>query len=363
MDTDSSLENTSSKRKTNYLTVIGITISILGILCIFGLVIGLGTSPFASKEKNSYNRKKQSVFETEVFEFRSRDNNINVDWKTASPSMLSSVELHQISDISVGELISGFEELGYNWSIKSPSEKFIPRIYLDYLPSDITEIISPDKRKRLFIATLLPLVLRVNEEIILDRNRLSRIQQKIFDGEQVNNEELDWLAKTADRYEVDSDNIAELFKCIDIVPPSLALAQAAEESGWGTSRFAREGNALFGIYTYNESSGMRPLRRDENQGHYVKTYESLIETVRAYMHNLNYHFAYEDFRKKRSDMRREGNKLDGLTLSKELIRYSQRGADYIKALGNIIRANNLDELDGLRLGSEHFTKNLDQEKT
>ena len=122
----------------------------------------------------------------------------------------------------------------------------------------------------------------------------------------------------ADLYGTDPFDVQELLNRMDVVPPSLALAQAAEESGWGTSRFARQGNALFGQYTYNAKPGIVPAQRDADRRHRVRSHDNLLAAVRAYVHNLNSHWAYEDFRRKRSRLRRAGETISGYVLAGEL---------------------------------------------
>ena len=153
----------------------------------------------------------------------------------------------------------------------------------------------------------------------------------------------------ADRYKVPADNLALLIRRVDVIPPSLALAQAAEESGWGTSRFARQGNAIFGQWTTADGPGLVPRERDEDKDHKVRIFGKLIDSVRAYMLNLNTHRAYRELRRARAALRRAGEPLNGHTLARFLHRYSERGADYVSAIRTMIEANGLDRLDDARL--------------
>ena len=139
------------------------------------------------------------------------------------------------------------------------------------------------------------------------------------------------------------------------MPPSLALAQAVEETGWGTSRFVREGNALFGQYTYKSVTGMVPERRDADRRHRVRSHDNLLAAVRAYVHNLNSHWAYEDFRDRRAQLRRAGRPIDGYDLAGELVQYSERRAAYVQAIRQIIRQNRLDDFDGAWLNDRQWT--------
>lgn len=256
---------------------------------------------------------------------------------------------------SVGALLVRFEQAGYQLAAVRDDDRHVPRLYVDVLPTDLADMASPKERKRVFIAAMLPLVLRVNEEILADRERVLALKSQPDTGIMLSAEDDAWLHAVADRYEAGPYDFAELLKRMDVVPPSLALAQAAEESGWGTSRFAQEGNALFGQYTFNEGAGMQPLERDANRRHFIKVYASLVDTVRSYMHNLNYHRAYREFRDRRADLRDAGRAPEGLVLVQELKRYSERGAAYIRTIRQIIRANGLDRLDDARLQGEQWT--------
>jgi uncharacterized FlgJ-related protein len=135
---------------------------------------------------------------------------------------------------------------------------------------------------------------------------------------------------------------------VDIIPPSLALAQAAEESGWGTSRFADVGNALFGQWTWSE--GIAPLEQREGKGDYrIAKFDSPLDSVRAYMLNLNTHAAYRSLRERRREMRVRGDQLSGWELAETLTSYSERGAAYVETLHTIMRVNRLAATDSAYL--------------
>ncbi|MEK9723436.1 MAG: glucosaminidase domain-containing protein, partial [Rhodospirillaceae bacterium] len=182
-----------------------------------------------------------------------------------------------------------------------------------------------------------------------DRRRLSALVERARAGHRLAAVDRLWLVVLAERYKVDRNNYRELLKRVDIVPVSMALAQAAEESGWGTSRFSREGNAIFGEWTFSDAKGLVPLRRDTGKSHRVRAFKSLLHSVRAYARNLNTHRAYRGFRTKRLDMRTDGVPLRGRPLIETLTRYSERGPAYVKGLHKIMTVNNLDRLDEARL--------------
>jgi Bax protein len=153
----------------------------------------------------------------------------------------------------------------------------------------------------------------------------------------------------SERYRVERGDIAALLLRVDAIPPSLALAQAAEESGWGTSKFARRGNALFGQWTTSSDVGIVPARRDAGKTHKIKAFKSLQDSIAAYMRNLNVHRAYREFRQARHSLRRRGRALDGLRLAAGMTRYSERAEKYVETLRIIINVNRLNLFDAAQL--------------
>jgi Bax protein len=209
---------------------------------------------------------------------------------------------------------------------------------------------SPDYKER-FIEGLIPLVQQENERILTLRDEVSRILRKIDTKKALSDREASRLRTLARRYRVEGDPLQtadagqELLKRIDTIPVSLAVAQAATESAWGRSRFAREANNLFGIWTYDESKGLVPKQRSEGKTHLVRKFDSRAESVRYYMHNLNSHPAYEALRTLRAEQRRKGERPDGMGLAGGLERYSAKGQDYIDLIRQVIRQNSLALLD------------------
>jgi len=250
---------------------------------------------------------------------------------------------------SVKTLHKTFRRLGYRLDKVMSDNELVPRVFLTSLPGDLSRVPENKLRKAIFFQALLPLVLQVNEEIFNDRRRLWKLRYQTALGEKHSAADRLWLRVMTERYKVKAGDIDALFSHIDIVPTSLALAQAAEESGWGTSRFAREGNAMFGQWARPSSKGLVPLKRDEGKTHKVQSFETLIGSVRAYTLNLNSHRAYKGFRSTRQSIRRSGSAIDGWVLAGKLHKYSKRGVDYIVALRNLIDHNGLAPLDGARL--------------
>lgn len=248
---------------------------------------------------------------------------------------------------------------GMDYSLDPASEHLtVPRVFLASLPSDFKSVASTDARKELFIRTMLPLVLKVNEGILLDRGRLLALRARTAAGRVPTAAEAAWLNDLASRYGLEKPDFERLLKRVDIVPVSLALAQAAEESGWGTSRFARQGNAAFGQITFNEDKGLVPYGRDDGKRHLIRSYDHLLDGVRSYVHNLNTHDAYRQFRKQRAQMRSGGHDLDGFGLAGSLSSYSERGQEYVDTIQTIMRANDLEALDRAKLRGDQMANLL-----
>ncbi len=256
---------------------------------------------------------------------------------------------------SVAALDAHFEQIDYDLADVRDLRDNVPRLYLKQLPADIADVASVATRKRVFIKAVLPVVLRVNEDILAAREKLQELRDILDSGMSLSDDQRKWLYQMADSYETDPYDWEAFMARVDIIPPSLAIAQAAEESGWGTSRFAREGNALFGQYTFAAANGMLPEERASGRHHLIRAYSSLVDGVRSYMHNLNYHRAYGEFRSARKWLRDRSRPIDGDKLVGELLRYSERGAKYVKTIRTIMRANNLAPLDDAQLHEDRWT--------
>lgn len=228
----------------------------------------------------------------------------------------------------------------------------VPRVFVAALPGALSTLNATDARKDLFVMTLLPLVLDENERIAAARARLMDIAYHMDAGVELATQDMEWLAELAADYGVElsaANAVEELIRRVDRVPPSLALAQAAEESGWGTSRFARKGNAVFGQRTWSQGAGIVPRQRAAGERHEVRTFGTLGQSIAAYMRNLNTHPAYATLRRVRATMHRDGRPLSGYALAVTLQRYSERGVEYTKTVRRIIRANRFGDFDDARL--------------
>ncbi|MHA7881406.1 MAG: glucosaminidase domain-containing protein [Saccharospirillum sp.] len=211
---------------------------------------------------------------------------------------------------------------------------------------DFTRFPAGDARKQAFFDYFLPLIRQANQQILADRERLVAL---IEQGD-ANAAEQRWVNQLAERYGVEDavespEAWSDLLIRVDGIPPSLALAQAANESAWGTSRFAVDGNNYFGQWCFVEGCGLVPAQRDDGARHEVAVFLSPAQSVQRYMNNINSHFAYDDLRALRAQLRREGRPITGLTLATTLLRYSERGSEYIEELQSMIRFNELQVYD------------------
>ena len=242
-----------------------------------------------------------------------------------------------------------------NYNLKDiRKNKLVKPINIDLLPSEIKSIENTKKRKRLFIQIILPLILEENKKIRLERKTLFSILNKNNNSEAEKN----WLKSKFKQYGVLNKDLATLKIRMDEVPVSLAIAQAAKETGWGTSRFAQEGNALFGQWTYS-GDGIKPAGSDEDDTHKVMKFKILKASVRAYQRNLNTHKSYREFRKVRAIQRDVFGKLNSLELVNYLDKYAETGHEYIKILKKIIEQNKLTDFDDAKiLPSSIKEKNL-----
>ncbi|MEJ2470275.1 MAG: glucosaminidase domain-containing protein [Desulfuromonadales bacterium] len=249
-----------------------------------------------------------------------------------------------------------FEALDYEWSAL---EQGVPPLILQNIPHDIAKTSNLEAKKQSFFMGLLPMVLLANQEIRQERAQVLEILQKHRAG-QLQDDDRARLNAIMQRYElrgrplVDHRTRSTLLRRVDTIPPSLVLAQAANESAWGTSRFARLGNNLFGEWTFKPGSGIVPEDRPSGAIYEVRKFPSLYESIRSYMKNLNTHSAYRKLRQIRERLRQSGQAVTGIALAHGLSKYSQRGAAYVTEIQAMIRQNSLAKANqaSLRLPGE-----------
>jgi len=212
------------------------------------------------------------------------------------------------------------------------------------LPKELKNIESVKRRKELFIKIVLPLIAEENNRINFDRKKLFAILNKN------NNSQADkeWLKTKFKQYNVKNNDLSILKIRMDEIPVSLAIAQAAKETGWGSSRFAQEGNALFGQWTWS-GDGIKPAAVGKDAKHKVARFTVLKASVKAYQRNLNTHPSYKKFRNERAIQRDNDGKLNSLELVKFLDKYAETGVEYTKVLKKIIEQNSLTDFDDVRI--------------
>ena len=242
-----------------------------------------------------------------------------------------------------------------NYSLKDVRlNKIAKPVEIGKLPYELKEIQNTKKRKDLFIQIVLPLILEENNKILLDRKKLFAILNKN------NNSKSDdiWLNKKFKQYGISKKKIPTLKRRMDIIPVSMAIAQAAKETGWGTSRFALEGNALFGQWTYTDK-GIKPAAAEAGTKHKVMMFNVLKSSVRAYARNLNTHKSYRKMRYVRAIQRDNNGKLNSLELVDFLDNYAETGKEYTIILKKIIEQNSLTDFDDVKiLPDSEAAKNL-----
>ena len=216
------------------------------------------------------------------------------------------------------------------------------------------------KKKIKFIETLLPLISYQNQKIIVERKRLFEIYDYLDVQKTLHKGDIIFLKNIAKKYLINSKNkhkidlVEELLQLVDIIPNSIVLAQAANESGWGSSRFAKEHNALFGQYTYDEKNGVVPLRRDKGKRYLIKYFSSIDKSVESYFKNINTHYAYEKFRQIRSEMNKNNLGLNVKLLTQHLDAYA-KDEFYVETINSIIETNNFIQFD---LTNQYFVNSL-----
>ncbi|MDT8441448.1 MAG: glucosaminidase domain-containing protein [Desulfuromonadales bacterium] len=266
---------------------------------------------------------------------------------SASPEFAVDVDiLPSIAPPTTRSLHLFFDELDYSWE---ELDDGVPPFILERFPEDLDR--QTRKRKQTFFMGLLPLVLLANQEIEAERGRFQEIMARVDQGETVDPSDSQWLQDLVSSYRltgsplVDHGLRRQILTRIDTIPPSLVLAQAANESAWGTSRFAREGNNLFGEWTFRKGAGIVPARRDPQANHEVRIFADLYQSVRSYLKNLNTHNAYRELREIRARLKQDGQTVSGRDLVHGLKRYSAREEEYVAEIDAMIRQNRLSRVN------------------
>ena len=300
---------------------------------------------FAQKKLNNKeftNKSKQILAYTLNNGSRDEDEIINEDDVLFDIFSLNDLETDTVR-LSASTIKQLFEDTGYNLK-NVRKKKLVKPVALTLLPQEIKMIENVKKRKEFFIQIILPLIIQENNNIRLDRRTLFNIINKSNNSAS----EIKWLENKYKQYGVNSRDLSVLKIRMDEIPTSLAIAQAAKETGWGTSRFAQEGNALFGQWTWS-GEGLKPKNAEKGEGHKVMKFNVLQASVRAYQRNLNTHSTYKAFRKARAEFRDLNKPLDSMELSKYLNKYAETGNQYVEVLQKIIMQNKLKDFDDAKL--------------
>jgi len=273
---------------------------------------------------------------------------VKVEKKQKKPEL--QVKRNNVAEVILPDLnlktetvIQLFKDVDYDLK-KVRNEKLVKPIYFTQFPRDLDNLQNVQLKKETFIKIVLPLIVAENEKILDDREKLKSLSAKKFTSDL----EKQWLRQKLLEYKVKKSNFDELMIRMDMIPVSIALAQAAKESGWGTSRFALEGNAIFGQWTW-DGQGIAPLKRDGDKNHKILKFPILRASVKAYKNNLNTHKSYSKFRDKRKDLRETNKKISGLALTGTLKNYAQTGSEYTNILNQIITQNSLSDFEPVRL--------------
>ena len=299
----------------------------------------LNNKEFTNNSKNILNKtlKRGNTFEEDDAWVQSNEIDLLYDILEENNSEINLVRY------TTSEIDALFKEVKYNLQ-EVRNTKLVKPIDIGLLPNEIKNIGSSDKRKEMFIKIVLPLIVKENNKIRIDRKRLFGILSKNSNTEI----EKKWLEKKYKQYGARQNDLSTLKIRMDEIPVSLAIAQAAKETGWGTSRFALKGNALFGQWTWS-GEGLKPKNAEKGEEHKVMKFHSLQLSVRAYLRNLNTHPSYKNLRKARTELRNRNKSLDSIILSKHLDKYAETGNEYIEVLQKIITQNNLKDFDDARL--------------
>jgi len=346
-----------SKDLANFFYTAAIGVFFIGVFFVAPFVIDFSKKKFSENKivLNNSNINFNRVLEgKEIQKNKGLTENDEVDFKYLFTDVFEfNINEKDTVRLSASTLNQLFKD--ENYSLKDiRKNKLVKPINIDLLPREIKSIESVRKKKELFIQIVLPLILEENKKIKIERKTLFSILNKNSNSD----EERNWLRSKFKQYGVVNRDLTTLKIRMDEIPVSLAIAQAAKETGWGTSRFAQEGNALYGQWTY-DGNGIKPADSNVSDTHKVMKFKILKASVRAYQRNLNTHKSYKKFRKIRAIQRDVYGSLNSLELANYLDKYAETGIEYTKILKQIIEQNNLTDFDDAKiLPSSEREKNL-----
>ena len=328
-----------------YTAASSIVVILFSFFLPLSVSINKDLSVVKSTVENNSKLNFQKVLEGKPLKNKNKNIDVGLDIKNLFEDIFSFEDVPtdtvRLSASTINQL---FKETNYNLD-NVRKTKLVKPIKLSLLPGEIGKIESTTKKKNLFIKIVLPLILEENNRIKLDRKKLFVILNKNINT----TAEKRWINSKFKQYGVLKRDLSTLKIRMDEVPISLTIAQAAKETGWGTSRFAIEGNALFGQWTWS-GEGIKPAEvNQKSKTHKVMKFKVLKASVRAYQRNLNTHSGYKKFRAARAEMRDNGEQLDSLILADYLDKYAATGKEYTKVIKQIIKQNTLQDFDKVKL--------------
>ena len=349
-------QKTLPKTSISFIYTAAFSLFLIGFFYVVPFVVDFSKKNFSKNEivLNNSNINFNRVLEGKELKNKKLSENEEVDFKDLFTDVFEfDINEQDTVRLRASTLKQLFEDEKYNLN-DIRKNKLVKPIKIDLLPSEIKSIESTKKRKELFIQIILPLILDENNKIKMDRKTLFAILNKNINSDAERN----WLKSKFKQYGVVNRDLTTLKIRMDEIPVSLVIAQAAKETGWGTSRFAQEGNALFGQWTYT-GEGIKPSASDDGDTHKVMKFKILKASVRAYQRNLNTHKSYREFRKVRAIQRDVFGEMNSLELVNYLDKYAEIGQEYIKILKKIINQNKLTDFDDAKiLPSSKKEKNL-----
>ncbi|MDA8737587.1 glucosaminidase domain-containing protein [Candidatus Pelagibacter bacterium] len=330
------------RSKNNLLKIILSSFLTVSFFYVAPIFINFADKNFYTKEYTNNSKKILAYTLNQEDQNKKENETINEEEVLVDIYSLNNSETEAVY-LSAASINKLFKETDYNLN-DVRQKKLVKPVALTLLPNELKMIENSKKRKEFFIQIVLPLIIKENNIIKQDRRTLFDIINKSNNTAA----ELNWLEKKYKQYGVNSQDLLTLKIRMDEIPVSLAIAQAAKETGWGTSRFAQEGNALFGQWTWS-GEGLKPKDAKEGADHKVMKFNILQASVRAYQRNLNTHPTYKNLRKARAEFRDSNKPLDSLELSNYLNKYAETGNQYVEVLQQIIKQNKLKDFDDAKL--------------
>ena len=343
-------KNKVNRTIISFFIIVGVSAAIISGVSQFNKLEKIDKNSIVKEtpQKKNLDKKKEQP-QTKKAETKNLDQKVKKEVKKPNKELKKKDKVSEIIlpdlNLKTETVLNLFEDVNYDLK-KVRNEKTVKPIYFTQFPKDLDEIQNVQLKKETFIKIVLPLVVAENAKILDDRLKLANILSR----KSTTDSEKQWLRQKFLEYKVKGGNVDELKTRMDIIPVSIALAQAAKESGWGTSRFALEGNAIFGQWTWN-GKGIEPLMRDKKKNHKILKFPILRASVKAYKNNLNTHKSYKEFREKRKELRDKNKRISGLSLTKTLENYAQTGSEYTKILAQIIKQNRLMDFEPVKLAN------------